>query len=411
LSKWIAVDADFDGYELSENITETPEGYLVCKSVPFARTGIQHYMGEEMGQPELSGQVVSVYRLEEDVFADAALRSFEGKPITNDHPAQALVTIDNYASYSKGHIQNVRREGNFVIGDMVIKDAQLIEAIKSGRKRQVSAGYVPDWIPYKDGFKQVNIRGNHVAVVERGRAGAKVCIKDTAQFINVKKDKRMNKKTALAAMFAAYAKDASPEEIAAVMPFLNDAGVSVAVDSSKEESLFAKFMSKFIAAKDSDDEDDDEEKKKKKKDDEDKAAKDALTARVAELEKKLAAKDEENVTLMVSTDDPEEAKDIIEEILEEDTPANDAAANVEAIKNQAIADTLKSLKPAMAKLKPQDQKAIKDALRGGLKGNAYGQIQNIVQQAVAADSVSKPVLDKDLGKQWAEKFNPHYKKA
>ena len=46
------------GSRISENIAETPEGFLVCRSVPIARTGVQTYLPEEIGLP--GGAPVSV---------------------------------------------------------------------------------------------------------------------------------------------------------------------------------------------------------------------------------------------------------------------------------------------------------------------------------------------------------------
>jgi len=35
-------------HSLSPNIEETPEGYLLCRDVPIARTGVQEYLSEEV---------------------------------------------------------------------------------------------------------------------------------------------------------------------------------------------------------------------------------------------------------------------------------------------------------------------------------------------------------------------------
>ena len=37
------------GSRISDHMIRTPEGYLVCKDVPIARTGIQNYRGMEFG--------------------------------------------------------------------------------------------------------------------------------------------------------------------------------------------------------------------------------------------------------------------------------------------------------------------------------------------------------------------------
>lgn len=167
------------GTDLSPNQTETVEGYLICRNVPIARTGRQEYLARELmldGDPE---RVVVVDRLPEDVFETAALASFEGKPVTDGHPPEN-VGPENFAAYARGHIQNVRRSGDYIVADLYINDAGLASEVRNGVKREVSCGYLCNYEPAGTGYKQSHIRGNHVAVVPRGRAGHDVAIQDAA---------------------------------------------------------------------------------------------------------------------------------------------------------------------------------------------------------------------------------------
>lgn len=210
------------GTQISPNQTETIEGYLVCRNVPIARIGKQEYLARELqldGDPE---RLVSVDRPPEEVFSQAALASFEGKPVTDGHPAEN-VTPENYNAYSRGHVQNVRRGGDFVLADLYINDANLSSDIKNGVKREVSCGYMCNYDPNGSGYKQTHIRGNHVAVVPVGRAGHEVAIKDTAPEAE-KGSKYMNKfgKAVLTALGMA-AKDASPEEMEGLVKTASDA--------------------------------------------------------------------------------------------------------------------------------------------------------------------------------------------
>lgn len=167
------------GAQLSPNIDKTPEGYLICRNVPINRTGTQDYMAGELqldGDPE---RVVKVYRLPEDVFAPAALASFEGKDVTDNHPPEML-TAENQSAYSKGHLEHVRRVGDNTVADLFIKDPVLASQVESGAMREVSCGYNCKFEPYLDGYRQTNIIGNHLAVVPRGRAGHDVAIHDAA---------------------------------------------------------------------------------------------------------------------------------------------------------------------------------------------------------------------------------------
>ncbi len=201
------------GTDISPNKTETVEGYLICRNVPIARTGRQEYFARELmldGDPE---RPVSVDRRPEDVFAPAVLASFEGKPVTDGHPPEN-VGPENYAAYTRGHVQNVRREGDFIIADLYINDKALASDIQCGVKREVSCGYTCNYVPDGAGYRQERIRGNHVAVVPRGRAGHDVAIQDAAAQAE-KGLKQMKKETkeALYRFFGLAANDAAPEEL------------------------------------------------------------------------------------------------------------------------------------------------------------------------------------------------------
>lgn len=209
------------GSRISENQTITPEGYLICLNVPIARTGIQQYLRSELGLDGDPNELVNVMRTEDEVFADATIASFEGKTVTEDHPPTG-VNAGNVAAYDCGHAQNIRRgqgeESDLLIADLFITSKRLIEAIQNGM-REVSCGYDCEYVQDESGHVyQRSIRGNHVAVVPAGRAGARVAIKDseTGSQTNNERGKTTmaNKKNSLMArLFSHAVKDMAPEEI------------------------------------------------------------------------------------------------------------------------------------------------------------------------------------------------------
>lgn len=201
------------GSQISPHIVNTPEGFLICKDVPIARTGPQDYLARELmldGDPD---RLVTVQRHPEDVFEEATLASFEGKPICDGHPPEN-VGPENYAAYTKGHVQNVRRDGDYIVADLYINDANLANEVRNNVKREVSCGYLCNYVPDGAGYRQERIRGNHVAVVPKGRAGAAVAIHDTAPEAEKGRNKHVSDfwKSVLTA-FGMAAKDASPEEL------------------------------------------------------------------------------------------------------------------------------------------------------------------------------------------------------
>lgn len=200
------------GSQISPHLVDTPEGFLICKDVPIARTGPQDYLARELmldGDPD---RVITVQRYPEDVFEDATLASLEGKPVTDGHPP-GNVGPENYAAYTKGHVQNVRRDGDYIVADLYINDANLSNEVRNNVKREVSCGYLCNYVPDGTGYKQSRIRGNHVAVVPKGRAGAAVAIKDAAPEAEKGRKTIMSYWKTFLAAFAGAAKDAEPEEL------------------------------------------------------------------------------------------------------------------------------------------------------------------------------------------------------
>lgn len=174
------------GSRISENMSKTPEGFLICHSVPIARTGTYKYLKCELG---LEGnEVVDVYREPEEVFDKITLASFEGKAFTDTHPS-VDVNADNWSMYSKGEVANVRRgignDSDKIVADLIVRDPIVINEIESGAKREVSAGYECEYVEQNGKIYQTKIRGNHIALVQEGRAGRNVAIRDEKPQVSV----------------------------------------------------------------------------------------------------------------------------------------------------------------------------------------------------------------------------------
>lgn len=172
--------------ELTDRQT-TADGYLAVHA-KIARMGIYQYARSEIGDTEGNpNELVSVYRPEDAVFDPEAMASFAHKPITLNHPVED-VRSDNWKKYSRGMAGGrVVRTGDFLEIPMVVNDSEAIAAIEAG-KRELSAGYsatitvgdgmTPEGEPYRAIMS--DIRGNHIAIVDRGRAGSQCRIGDAA---------------------------------------------------------------------------------------------------------------------------------------------------------------------------------------------------------------------------------------
>jgi hypothetical protein len=171
-----------------DGVRRTSDGYLVADA-RVARTGIQAYAGYEVDPENKHGlrdkAVVRVYRPEEEVFSKDALHSYAFRPVTIDHPSEA-VTADNWKRYAVGQTGGeVARDGEFVRVPLVLMDADAIAAVENG-KRELSMGYSTD-LQFTDGVTpdgqpydavQRTLRMNHLAVVTAARGGSNLKIGD-----------------------------------------------------------------------------------------------------------------------------------------------------------------------------------------------------------------------------------------
>lgn len=368
------------GATISPNMDKTPEGYLICRNVPINRTGVQVYTAREVGIPGGGDDPVNVYRLEEDVFSPAALASMEGKDVTRGHPPEML-EASNQSAYSNGHIENVRRDGENTVGDLIIKDPGLVSDVENGVLREVSCGYYCTFEPYLDGYKQTHLVGNHVAVVPRGRAGHDVAIKDAAVEAEKGRQNMSDFWKSVLTAFGMAAKDASPEELDAMV-----ATTATALDAAPAEPA-APAEDKAPEAEPAKDE---MVEKAPKGDD--------IGSKLDRILEMLEAKarggrgehplhDESDLDEMVAKlagkvegKDPEAAVTVPAEEMED-------ACMSPAAKDAAV-ELLKKVRPAVAAIQDKQERArVVDALLSTIKGpNTVGTIMKAAQDSARKNS-------------------------
>ncbi len=173
--------------QLGERQSITPEGFLLCEAVPIARVGAQDYAYFELPEIEAKDGVIVAERTADVLFSPETLASFEGKPITIDHPPD-FVTPANYMSVARGTVRNVRQgegdQAELMLADLLITDAEAIRRVQSkgaDALTQVSNGYDADYEQIAPGrARQVVIVGNHVALVKSARCGPVCSIGDSS---------------------------------------------------------------------------------------------------------------------------------------------------------------------------------------------------------------------------------------
>ncbi len=188
------------------------------------------------------------YRPRDEVFKFDSLSTFADVPVTDDHPPEML-TARNARQYAVGHVSGApRRDGDMLLAQLVIIDEAVVAKMDAG-KTQLSCGYecdlelTPGVSPEGERYDAVQraIRGNHVALVDVGRAGPEARVRmDAATMISGgepvsnpnRKDSLMNEEV-LKQLTAATA------ELAAAKVRADDAEKALAAEKARADKAEA----------------------------------------------------------------------------------------------------------------------------------------------------------------------------
>jgi len=186
---------------LTTALKRDTNGFLTGQAI-VTNVGVFTYRDSE-------GNILRELRPPEEVFKFDSLKSMEMLPLTNNHPPEKL-TPENTNKYQVGQVGDWIRQDAYVVSAPVkITDEKTIIDIELREKVALSCGYSVDleftpgnWLGIQYDAIQRNIRYNHIAIVDKGRAGdlAKLVLrKDSADAIsegielskgNEKKDKK-----------------------------------------------------------------------------------------------------------------------------------------------------------------------------------------------------------------------------
>lgn len=153
----------------------TPEGFLLVEGV-IAKCGPLEYCN-----PDGSTRIELV--TPEELFDQESMDSFAGVALTNTHPAD-LLTPQTVKQHIVGTVSAPRRDGELLISKLGILTADAIKDVEDGRA-ELSCGYscdldeTPGTHPTYGAYHAIQRRrrGNHVAVVDEGRAGPQARIR------------------------------------------------------------------------------------------------------------------------------------------------------------------------------------------------------------------------------------------
>jgi len=165
----------YDSAEITGKIELTPDGYIKAKAV-VTRAGTFKYKNKD-------GSIRVELRKDEEVFRGETLESLKMIPVTIGHPTE-FVNAKNAKSLSKGLTgETVERRGDECIVSLLITHEDAIKAVQGGR-RELSLGYDVAIDPTPGTYKgerydseQTDIIYNHLAIVDRARAGSRACLR------------------------------------------------------------------------------------------------------------------------------------------------------------------------------------------------------------------------------------------
>jgi hypothetical protein len=159
----------YDRAKLND-VERLPDGRLRVKAT-FSRVGPLNYLKGD-------GSIQVEHVTEDELFRADSLETAGLAPVTLNHPPEGMVTPKNWKKYAvgaSGSKVTANRADGLVEVAFVIGDEDAINAVEQGKASEVSAGYQTQVEQRADGnFYQTNRVYNHLALVERGRAGPSV---------------------------------------------------------------------------------------------------------------------------------------------------------------------------------------------------------------------------------------------
>lgn len=229
-------------------------GHLIVDSTVITKAAVNPYYGKEIPDYESLGlDPEKIYNMLRDpVELEKGMHTLGEKQLLIKH---IFVSADEPQKESiAGTIgSNLEMVGDDVKGSLTVWDKEAINLIESGKLAELSASYFYDPVMKSGTFNgerydgiMTNIRGNHVALVERGRIGRDALVADALpklMELNMKLKKGAAAKVNLAAKAILVAKglaadaDLTPDEIKELITVVAENIEPTAEDTEEAEKL------------------------------------------------------------------------------------------------------------------------------------------------------------------------------
>ena len=162
-------------------------GFMHVDASHITKEQVVKYYGREIpGWQELKldpERLYNVYRPADEI--EKAAPTFDGLPLLLQHHLESA--DEPQKEFRVGSISRPVWNAPYLDCDLHIADGAAIDAIEHGDFKEISAAYLYDPVLERGQFDgddyeivMCNLRGNHVALVEKGRAGADVVVADSA---------------------------------------------------------------------------------------------------------------------------------------------------------------------------------------------------------------------------------------
>ena len=208
----------------NSNREKDANGFLHVKHCHCTKVQIAQYLGSEISSDLIPDKVYNVFRPEEELKKAETIQSLNGVPLQLEHHDD---TAERPAQYTRIGATGTDAvfEFPYLSNSLHFFNQKAIDLIESGEKCELSIGY--DCEIHKENgeymgqpydFVQRNIKIQHVALVECGRAGADVKVSDSKEIIlNSEKTevKQMDKEKLLQLINELVKAGATEEEIKA----------------------------------------------------------------------------------------------------------------------------------------------------------------------------------------------------
>lgn len=208
----------------NSNREKDANGFLHVKNCHCTKVQIAQYLGSEISNDLIPDKIYNVFRPEEELKKAETIQSLNGVPLQLEHHDD---TAEKPAQYTRIGATGTDAcfEFPYLSNSLHFFNQKAIDLIESGEKCELSIGY--DCEIHKENgeymgqpydFVQRNIKIQHVALVECGRAGADVKVSDSKEIIlNSEKTevKQMDKEKLLQLINELVKAGASEEEIKA----------------------------------------------------------------------------------------------------------------------------------------------------------------------------------------------------